>query len=230
MIVPRSSSTSPGVPWVIQAALFAARAPARRGLRWCAAPRGRRRRRACPTRASAAQRVRGAGRVARGHRRADDGPDWRRYFPIVGTIFFFILIVEPDGPDPRPRRARPATRTSTWAWAMISFAVYKSSASASTGWNYLIKFMGRASSSRHDRRPPHPRRALLGRSSSPLECSLAPRAHLHAGGAAAREHVRRPHRGRASGIGLVPLVVPRSSWASAWSSRSSRPSCSRCSR
>ena len=39
------------------------------------------------------------------------GPEWRKYFPFVGAIFFFILIANLIGLDSRLRRRSPTTST-----------------------------------------------------------------------------------------------------------------------
>jgi F-type H+-transporting ATPase subunit a len=69
------------------------------------------------------------------------GPDWRRYFPLVGTMFFFILISNLMGLVPGLAGATSDANT-TWAWAVMSWVFYTAIGIAAHGWKYLIKFMG----------------------------------------------------------------------------------------
>ena len=69
------------------------------------------------------------------------GPDWRKYFPIVGTIFFFILVSNLMGLIPGLAGATSSANT-TWAWAVIAWVVYTAVGIAKHKWNYLVKFMG----------------------------------------------------------------------------------------
>jgi len=52
------------------------------------------------------------------------GPHWRKYFPIIGTLFFFILISNLTGLVPGFRGASSSAE-ATWAWATISFVVHQ---------------------------------------------------------------------------------------------------------
>lgn len=69
------------------------------------------------------------------------GPDWRKYFPIVGTIFFFILVSNLMGLIPGLAGATSSANT-TWAWAVIAWLVYTAVGIGKHRWNYLVKFMG----------------------------------------------------------------------------------------
>jgi len=69
------------------------------------------------------------------------GADWRKYFPIVGTIFFFILVSNLMGLIPGLDGATSSTNT-TWAWAIIAWVFYTWLGIAKHKGNYLIKFMG----------------------------------------------------------------------------------------
>jgi len=69
------------------------------------------------------------------------GDDWRRYFPIVGTMFVFILFSNLIGLVPGFRGAT-SDANSTWAWAIISWIVYTWVGVAKHKQKYLIKFMG----------------------------------------------------------------------------------------
>ena len=97
------SSTRPHVPWAIWSSLFAAALLLVSGV-------------LVRARLAAAQGglVPDAGftlrnvlellvEMLRGLAEQNMGPHWRKYFPIIGTIFFFILISNLIGPDPRPR-------------------------------------------------------------------------------------------------------------------------------
>ncbi len=69
------------------------------------------------------------------------GEDWRRYFPIVGTMFFFILFSNLIGLLPGVEGATSDANT-TWAWAVISWLVYTWVGIAKHKQKYLVKFMG----------------------------------------------------------------------------------------
>jgi F-type H+-transporting ATPase subunit a len=69
------------------------------------------------------------------------GPKWRRYFPIVATIFFFILIANLLGLVPGIDGATGNANT-TWAWALISFAVHQWVGIREHGWSYVNHFLG----------------------------------------------------------------------------------------
>lgn len=69
------------------------------------------------------------------------GPNWRRYFPIVGTMFFFILISNLLGLVPGLAGATSDANT-TWGWAVISWVFYTAIGIAEHKQKYLVKFMG----------------------------------------------------------------------------------------
>jgi len=69
------------------------------------------------------------------------GDDWRKYFPIVGTMFVFILFSNLIGLLPGIEGATSDVNT-TAAWAVISLIVYTGVVIAKHKQNYLIKFMG----------------------------------------------------------------------------------------
>jgi F-type H+-transporting ATPase subunit a len=70
------------------------------------------------------------------------GPDWRRYFPLVGTMFFFILVSNLMGLIPGFDGATSVAST-TWAWALIAWIFYTVIGLRRHGvGNYLIKFLG----------------------------------------------------------------------------------------
>jgi F-type H+-transporting ATPase subunit a len=69
------------------------------------------------------------------------GPDWRRYFPLVGTMFFFILISNVMGLIPGLAGATSDMNT-TAAWAVIAWVFYTWIGIATHGGKYLMKFMG----------------------------------------------------------------------------------------
>jgi F-type H+-transporting ATPase subunit a len=69
------------------------------------------------------------------------GPDWRKYFPIVGTMFFFILIANLMGLLPGVGGAT-ADANTTWAWAVIAWLVYTAVGITKHKHSYLVKFMG----------------------------------------------------------------------------------------
>jgi F-type H+-transporting ATPase subunit a len=69
------------------------------------------------------------------------GPNWRRYFPLIGTLFFFILISNMLGLIPGFAGATSSADT-TWAWAIISFAVHQYVGIREHGWSYVNHFLG----------------------------------------------------------------------------------------
>jgi len=69
------------------------------------------------------------------------GPDWRKYFPLVGTMFFFILIANVMGLVPGLGGATSDANT-TWAWAVISWIFYTAIGVLKHKHKYLVKFMG----------------------------------------------------------------------------------------
>ena len=71
------------------------------------------------------------------------GPEWRRYFPIVGTIFFFVLISNLLSLIPGMLGAT-SDRNVTFAWAIISFLVYNYVGIKQHKWKYIYQFMGPA--------------------------------------------------------------------------------------
>jgi F-type H+-transporting ATPase subunit a len=71
------------------------------------------------------------------------GDDWRRYFPIVGTIFFFVLVSNFMNLIPG-MQGTTANANVTFAWAILSFAVYNFVGIRQHGWKYIYQFMGPA--------------------------------------------------------------------------------------
>jgi F-type H+-transporting ATPase subunit a len=69
------------------------------------------------------------------------GDDWRKYFPVIGTMFFFILFSNLIGLIPGVEGATSDVNT-TAAWAVISWILYTWVGITKHKWNYLIKFMG----------------------------------------------------------------------------------------
>jgi F-type H+-transporting ATPase subunit a len=69
------------------------------------------------------------------------GDDWRKYFPIVGTMFVFILFSNLIGLLPGIEGATSDVNT-TAAWAVISWIAYTWIGIAKHKQKYLIKFMG----------------------------------------------------------------------------------------
>ncbi len=71
------------------------------------------------------------------------GDEWRRYFPIVGTIFFFVLVSNLMSLVPG-LLGSTSDANITFAWAIISFAVYNYVGIRQHGWKYIYQFMGPA--------------------------------------------------------------------------------------
>lgn len=69
------------------------------------------------------------------------GPEWRRYFPVVGSIFFFVLVSNVMGLIPGIPGSTSDVNV-TFAWAIISFAVYNYVGIKQHGWKYIYQFMG----------------------------------------------------------------------------------------
>ena len=69
------------------------------------------------------------------------GADWRRYFPLVGTMFFFILVSNLIALVPGFDGATSDINT-TLAWAIISWVAYTAIGIKKHRWSYIIKFLG----------------------------------------------------------------------------------------
>lgn len=71
------------------------------------------------------------------------GDDWRKHFPVVGTIFFFVLVSNFMNLVPGIQ-GTTADANVTFAWGIISFAVYNFVGIRQHGWKYIYQFMGPA--------------------------------------------------------------------------------------
>ncbi len=71
------------------------------------------------------------------------GPDYRRYFPLVGSMFFFILVANLMNLVPWMLGATSDVNTAC-AWAIISFVSYNYIGIKAHGWKYIYQFMGPA--------------------------------------------------------------------------------------
>ena len=71
------------------------------------------------------------------------GEDWRRYFPVIGAIFFFVLVSNLLSLVPG-LLGSTSDRNVTLAWAIISFVVYNFVGIKRHGWKYIYQFMGPA--------------------------------------------------------------------------------------
>jgi F-type H+-transporting ATPase subunit a len=69
------------------------------------------------------------------------GEHARKYFPIVGTIFFFILVSNLMGLVPG-LAGSTGDANVTFAWGIISFVVYNFVGIQTHGWKYIYQFMG----------------------------------------------------------------------------------------
>ena len=69
------------------------------------------------------------------------GPEWRRYFPVVGSIFFFVLVSNVMSLIPGLLGSTSDVNV-TFAWAIISFVVYNFVGIKQHGWKYIYQFMG----------------------------------------------------------------------------------------
>jgi F-type H+-transporting ATPase subunit a len=79
--------------------------------------------------------------MLRGLAEQNMGPNWRKYFPIIGTIFFFILISNLMGLVPGLAGSTSSADT-TWAWATISFVVHQYVGIKEHGFGYINHFLG----------------------------------------------------------------------------------------
>lgn len=71
------------------------------------------------------------------------GEEWRRYFPLVGTIFVYIMVSNLMGLVPGLGGATSDVNT-TAAWAILSFLSYNAVGIRKHGWRYINQFMGPA--------------------------------------------------------------------------------------
>jgi F-type H+-transporting ATPase subunit a len=69
------------------------------------------------------------------------GPKWRTYFPLIATLFLFILFSNLIGLIPGIDGSTSSADT-TWAWAIISFLVHQYVGIREHGWGYLNHFLG----------------------------------------------------------------------------------------
>jgi F-type H+-transporting ATPase subunit a len=69
------------------------------------------------------------------------GDDWRRYFPLVGTIFFFVLVSNLLSLVPGILGSTGDPNV-TFAWGLISFLAYNYVGIRHHGWKYIYQFMG----------------------------------------------------------------------------------------
>lgn len=69
------------------------------------------------------------------------GEDYRRYLPLVGTLFVFILLANLMGLVPGVGGATSDANT-TWAWAFISFIAYNAVGIRQHGFWYINQFLG----------------------------------------------------------------------------------------
>ncbi|MBJ18870.1 MAG: F0F1 ATP synthase subunit A [bacterium] len=71
------------------------------------------------------------------------GEEWRKYFPVVGTIFFFVLVSNFMSLIPG-LLGSTGDANVTFAWGIISFVVYNYVGIKQHGWKYIYQFMGPA--------------------------------------------------------------------------------------
>jgi len=72
------------------------------------------------------------------------GDNYRSYFPIVGAIFFFILLGNISGLVPGLGDGSTGDVNTAAAWATISFLTYNNVGIRQHGWKYIYQFMGPA--------------------------------------------------------------------------------------
>ena len=71
------------------------------------------------------------------------GGEWRRYFPVVGTIFFFVLVSNFMNLVPG-LMGSTGDANVTFACGIVSFVVYNFVGIKQHGWKYIYQFMGPA--------------------------------------------------------------------------------------
>jgi len=69
------------------------------------------------------------------------GEDYRKHFPVVGTVFFFVLVSNMLGLIPWVGGSTSDVNTAA-AWATISFVYYNAIGIKTHGWKYIYQFMG----------------------------------------------------------------------------------------
>ena len=69
------------------------------------------------------------------------GPEWRKYFPIVGSIFFFVLVSNFMSLVPG-LLGSTSDANVTFALGILSFLVYNYVGIKQHGWKYIYQFMG----------------------------------------------------------------------------------------
>jgi F-type H+-transporting ATPase subunit a len=69
------------------------------------------------------------------------GDQWRRYFPVVGTMFFFILLSNLIGLIPGLGGAT-SSATTTWTWGFVSFCLFIYVGIRTHGFWYINHFLG----------------------------------------------------------------------------------------
>ena len=69
------------------------------------------------------------------------GEHWRKYFPIAGTIFFFVFVTNLLGLIPGLGGATSNVNTC-WAWAVIAYLTYNFVGIREHGWKYVYHLMG----------------------------------------------------------------------------------------
>ena len=78
------------------------------------------------------------------------GPEWRKYFPVVGTIFFFVLVSNFMSLIPGILGSTGDSNV-TFAWAILSFVVYNYVGIKQHGFKYIQQFQGPALGEKHIR-------------------------------------------------------------------------------
>ena len=78
------------------------------------------------------------------------GPEWRKYFPVVGTIFFFVLVSNFMSLVPG-LLGSTGDANVTFAWGIISFVVYNYVGIKQHGVKYIQQFQGPALGEKHIR-------------------------------------------------------------------------------
>lgn len=126
------------------------------------------------------------------------GPEWRKYFPVVGTIFFFVLVSNFMSLIPGFLGSTGDSNV-TFAWAILSFVVYNYVGIKQHGFKYIQQFQGPALGEKHIR--------LMTPIFLPLELLLHA-ARILTLGIRLLANMFADHKVIVIFIGMVPFAIP----------------------
>jgi F-type H+-transporting ATPase subunit a len=126
------------------------------------------------------------------------GEDWRKYFPVVGTIFFFVLVSNFMSLIPG-LLGSTSDANITFAFGILSFVVYNYVGIRQHGFKYIQQFQGPALGAKHIR--------LMTPIFLPLEIVLHI-ARILTLGIRLLANMFADHKVIGIFLGLVPIAVP----------------------